>query len=97
MDKKGRIYKIFNVKTDDIYIGSTIQTLKDRFKAHKSNAKLNKNGLLYDCMRDIGIDAFSIELIEEIDISNKKQLLSKNIHADIRALKIKKFLYFPFV
>ena len=57
--KKALIYKISNTKTVDIYIGSTIQTLKLRFKAHRSNAKLNKNGKLYDCMRKNGIECLS--------------------------------------
>ena len=47
------IYKIINEKTDDIYIGST-NNLKNRFKSHKSNARLNKDGKLYDCMREYG-------------------------------------------
>lgn len=75
--KKGRIYKIINSKTDDIYIGSTIQTLKNRFKAHKSNAKLNKTGKFYDFMRDNGIENFTIELLEEIDTYSKKDISIK--------------------
>lgn len=68
---KAFIYKITNNKTDDVYIGSTIQTLKNRFKAHKSNANLNKPNKLYDCMREIGIENFNIELLEEIEFANK--------------------------
>jgi hypothetical protein len=45
--KKAQIYKISNTKTDGIYVGSTIQRLKDRFKAHRSNAKLNKRELIF--------------------------------------------------
>ena len=72
--KKGRVYKIINSKTDDIYIGSTIQTLKNRFKAHKSNAKLNKPSKLYDFIRKYGIDNFSIQLIEELEFEKKEQI-----------------------
>jgi group I intron endonuclease len=75
--KKGRIYKIINSKTDDIYIGSTIQTLKNRFKAHKSSAKLNKTGKLYDFIRDNGIENFTIELLKEIDTYSKKDISIK--------------------
>jgi hypothetical protein len=39
----GKIYKITSSKTDDVYIGSTIQTLNDRFIKHKSNYKLYQN------------------------------------------------------
>jgi hypothetical protein len=30
----GKIYKLTNVKTDAVYIGSTCQTLEDRFRQH---------------------------------------------------------------
>lgn len=45
----GKIYKIVSNQTDKIYIGSTIQTLEDRFISHKSEyntyLKSNKNRL----------------------------------------------------
>ena len=66
---KGYIYKIVNTKTEDIYIGSTIQELKDRFKSHRSNAKLGKTEKLYECMTTNGIENFFIELLEELDIT----------------------------
>ena len=72
--KKAQIYKISNTKTVDIYIGSTVQTLKLRFKAHRSNAKLNKNGKLYDCIRENGIECFKIELLEEFNYQHTKEL-----------------------
>jgi group I intron endonuclease len=64
---KGYVYKITNNKTSDIYIGSTIQELKNRFKTHKSNVRIGKISTLYDYMRQHGIDNFIIELIEECD------------------------------
>ena len=75
--KKARVYKIVNSVTDDIYIGSTVQELKDRFKSHKSNARLNKINRLYDCMRLHGIEKFSIELLYETDFVNKQELTEK--------------------
>ena len=72
--KTARIYKIINTKTVDIYIGSTIQSLENRFKAHKSNAKLEKSGKLYDCMRENGIENFTIELLEEFEITSKEDI-----------------------
>ena len=71
---KGYIYKISNTKTSDIYIGSTIQEIKNRFKTHKSNARIGKKEKLYEFMREHGIDNFSIELLEECDLKNKKEL-----------------------
>ena len=67
---KAYIYKITNSKTNDIYIGST-NNLKNRFKSHRSNARLNKNGKLYDCMREYGVENFQIETIEELDVESK--------------------------
>ena len=73
----GFIYKITNTKTDNIYIGSTIQKLSFRFKSHKSNARLGKNGKLYDLMRSFGIEHFSIELLEECNIKTESDLCIK--------------------
>lgn len=70
---KAYIYKITSSKTNDFYIGSTIQELKNRFKTHKSDAKLGKSKKLYDCMRQFGIENFIIELIEEFEIDNKRE------------------------
>jgi Uri superfamily endonuclease len=74
---KAFIYKITNKKTDDVYVGSTIQTLKNRFKAHKSNANVNKPGKLYECMRKIGIEHFKIELLEVLDTDHKSSIGEK--------------------
>lgn len=71
---KANIYKITNSKTDDVYVGSTVQLLKNRFKSHRSNANLNKAGKLYDCMRIHGIENFKIELLEEIDIQTQSEI-----------------------
>lgn len=69
---KAYIYKITSSKTDDFYIGSTIQELRNRFKTHKSDAKLGKDKKLYECMRNHGIENFKIELMEEFEIDNKR-------------------------
>ena len=69
---KAYIYKITSSKTTDFYIGSTIQELKNRFKTHKSDAKLGKPKKLYDCMRQYGIENFIIEVVEEFEIENKR-------------------------
>ena len=71
---KGRVYKIISTKTSEIYIGSTVQELKNRFKTHRSNAKTGKKEDLYECMRQNGIENFSIELLEEFEIISKSDL-----------------------
>jgi len=82
----GYIYKIINTKTDDIYIGSTIQQIKNRFKAHKSNAKIGKTGKLYDHMREHGIEIFSVELLEKFEINSKEDLgiRERKYHEELR-------------
>lgn len=77
---KSFVYRIINSLTEDVYVGSTVQTLHNRFKAHKSNARLGKPGKLYDHMRLHGIDHFSIELIEECDIEHVEELGLKERH-----------------
>lgn len=69
---KAYIYKISSFKTSEFYIGSTIQELKNRFKTHRSDAKLGKEKKLYDCMREHGIENFKIELVEEFEIEHKR-------------------------
>jgi hypothetical protein len=63
---KGKIYKIINDDNDEVYVGSTCDTLVKRFSAHKSNrnsrAKMNRP--LYVLMRKIGTDRFGIEWVE---------------------------------
>jgi Uri superfamily endonuclease len=71
---KGRIYKIVNTKTTDIYIGSTTQEIKNRFKTHRSNSKTGKTEDLYECMRKYGVEHFSIELLEEFELNSKADL-----------------------
>lgn len=75
--KSARIYKITNTKNDDIYVGSTMQSLKTSFKSHRSNANLNKTGRLYDFMRENGVENFSIELIEEFEAISKEKIAEK--------------------
>jgi hypothetical protein len=74
---KGFVYKITNTKTKLVYIGSTIQTLQNRFKAHRSNARIGKKGKLYDHMRLHGIQHFSIQPIEECEVETLSELGQK--------------------
>ena len=73
----GYVYSITNSKTSDIYVGSTIQKPAHRFKAHRSNAKSGKNGKLYDHIRDIGVEHFNINVLEECSIENESELCQK--------------------
>jgi ribosomal protein L37AE/L43A len=69
----GKIYKITSPSTKDIYIGSTIQTLKRRFHSHKSN---------YNCT-SVFILKYNdsiIELIEEYPCYSRYELEQRERH-----------------
>ena len=73
---KGKIYKITNDYNDDVYVGSTCNTLVRRFIAHKDDYKRDKNKHrpLYKLMNEIGFDRFRIELLEDYPCDDKYQL-----------------------
>ena len=73
---KGKIYKILNTITDDVYVGSTCVSLDKRFAKHKSliNCKKSYNYQLYQKMRELGSDVFYIKLIQEAPSDNKAEL-----------------------
>ena len=64
---KGQIYKIISPNIEKIYIGSTILTLKERFRKHKSKKDCSSMHIINEC------DA-SIELIYDYPCKNKTEL-----------------------
>ena len=64
-----------------IYVGSTIQTLKQRWNEHKTRYKIESdkeyNKLLYIKMREIGIENFYIELYKIFNCDCKTHLRQK--------------------
>ena len=58
------IYKITNKLNNKIYIGQTIQTLKERWQGHLQCMKKGDNRHLYQSMRKYGADNFQIEQID---------------------------------
>ena len=68
--KKGTIYKIINNLNGFVYIGQTVQTLKRRWKKHKSDLqrKAHHNELLQKVYIKHGFTVFSVEKIEECRI-----------------------------
>ena len=69
-----KIYKIINDKTSDTYIGSTTQRLCSRMALHRRDAKQGKGYPLYHKMREVGIDNFYIQLIQEASCSDRREL-----------------------
>lgn len=70
MSRKGYIYKIVSDKCDKYYIGSTLKSLQDRFRVHKKFEGYSSKPLFdYDDVR--------IELIEELDVNDNKELYKR--------------------
>ena len=70
----GKIYKILNSETSDIYVGSTCQRLAKRMMNHRTRVNEGKDTLLYRKMREIGIEHFYIELVENFPCESLEQL-----------------------
>lgn len=61
----GRIYLIKNDVNDKVYVGKTIRELKQRMREHRSRAKRGYKKPICIVMREIGIEHFYIELVED--------------------------------
>jgi hypothetical protein len=74
---QGKIYKIVCNETGQVYIGSTVQTLKDRLNDHKSNFKRwldEKTDWQCASSAIIQFDNYYIELIEHYPCNSKTEL-----------------------
>ncbi len=73
---KAKIYKITNDYNNDVYVGSTCDSLTKRFSGHKLclNSNKNNNRPIYKLMNEIGFERFRIELIEDYPCQDKYQL-----------------------
>jgi hypothetical protein len=73
---KGKIYKVFNTINDEIYVGSTVQSLSDRLIKHKDDVRANKEYQTTICklMTELGQDNFFIELIEDYPCTSRQEL-----------------------
>ena len=79
--KNGKIYKVLNSITDDVYVGSTTQPLSKRMAKHRIDMKTyKKDRLLYTKMNELSADKFYIELIEQCPCDNKEQLRAREGH-----------------
>ena len=70
------IYKIGNDINDKVYIGKTQFSIKKRFDEHCSDCqrRKNENRPLYSAMRKYGIEHFYVELIEQTDYPNEREI-----------------------
>jgi group I intron endonuclease len=68
--EKGKIYKITNKENGLIYIGCTVNSLSYRFNQHLYRCfKTDYKSKLYNSIKKYGQDNFTIELLEECDLS----------------------------
>lgn len=74
MNKIIGVYKITNTITGDFYIGSS-KNVKRRWAKHKCQTTWNEhpNSLLYKDMQKYGVDKFSFEIIEEVEVDSLKE------------------------
>lgn len=72
----GKIYKISSNQTDEIYIGSTTQSLSMRMAGHRSNYKryVNNNNSYITSFKILQYEDSKIELIEKYSCKNNKEL-----------------------
>lgn len=70
------IYKITNDINNKIYIGKTESSIEKRFKEHCRDAfkRNNEKRPLYSAMRKYGVEHFYVELIEETDIPEEREI-----------------------
>ena len=76
----GYVYKIISVHIDKIYVGSTVQSLEKRLSCHKSEYrgyKLGKSWSHTTSFDLIELGEVKIELIEEVEFTEKYQLLRR--------------------
>ena len=74
---KGKVYCVRNTVNDDIYIGSTCQSLSQRMAQHRldKGRERSKNRRIYKMMNEVDDDnVFYIELIEDYPCENLYQL-----------------------
>ena len=80
--KTGKVYKIICTQSDDVYIGSTFNTLRDRWMAHKNRYKQyqknnSRNMSIHTYFDKYGIDNFKIILIKEYEVIDRNHLETK--------------------
>jgi hypothetical protein len=76
--KIGRVYKIMYIGNENVnitYIGSTLNTLRDRWMSHKYGLKNKNNKVsIYKTFEKYGIENFKIFLIKEYEVVDRKHL-----------------------
>lgn len=80
MSITGRVYKIIHMQSNICYVGSTFNTIRDRFYRHQTGFRhwesdKGKNKLsIYPFFKQYGIDQFKMVLIKEYQVCDKNHL-----------------------
>lgn len=79
---KGLVYKIVHNQSNICYVGSTLNTLSQRWQQHKQsyNKWLNGKGdciAIYPHFKEYGIENFKIILIKEYEVMDRRHLETK--------------------
>lgn len=69
----GFIYSIKNEITQDIYVGKTIKSVKERLRRHIYHSRYGSKTHLHRSIRKYGEDNFTISIIEEVENENLNQ------------------------
>jgi len=77
--QNGKIYKIYSYENDDVYYGSTCETLSQRMARHRGHLKEYKNGKGSNItsFKIIELTTSKIELVEEFPCNSKEELLQR--------------------
>lgn len=91
MEDKGLIYIIRNHKNNKVYIGKTIQSLKDRWRNHIANwSSCTK---LKEAMNDLGRNNFYIEILEDnipySELDQKEVIYIKEYNSILNGYNVK--------
>ncbi|AAB94462.1 146R [Invertebrate iridescent virus Kaz2018] len=86
--RKGYIYVIENNFDNHVYIGSTVDSLENRFRRHKADALKRPSCLFHTYMKKHGVDNFVIKLLKEVEIISilDLHLLEQNFIKDYGTL-----------
>lgn len=73
----GKIYRLVNNVDDEVYVGSTVQTLAKRKGGHKTDARRCPDFKVYKHLNNIGWDNVEIVLIENYSCNCKDELKAR--------------------
>ena len=75
--QNSKIYKILNSIDDEVYVGSTVESLSRRMAKHRAKCNINPHYKIYEHMAKHGKEHFYIELIALYPCETKEELVAK--------------------